>query len=54
MKAYHSASSYLRQAEKVYLDNNIGEDALLGEIYYYMAQSYFKIENISKAIDYSF
>lgn len=54
LKAYHSASSYLRQAEKVYLDNNIGEDALLGEIYYYMAQSYFKIENISKAIDYSF
>ncbi len=54
LKAYHSSSSYLRQAEKVYLDNNIGEDALLGEIYYYMAQSYFKIENISKAIDYSF
>ncbi|MDZ5035031.1 transcriptional regulator, partial [Clostridium perfringens] len=35
LKAYYSASSYLRQAEKVYLDNNIGTDSLLGEIYYY-------------------
>lgn len=53
-KAYHSSSSYLRQAEKVYLDNNIGNDFLLGEIYYYMAQAYFNIEDIAKAIDYSF
>lgn len=54
LKAYHSASSYLRQAEKVYLDNNIGNDQLLGEIYYFMAQAYFKTDNISKAMDYSF
>ncbi|MCR1951360.1 MULTISPECIES: helix-turn-helix domain-containing protein [unclassified Clostridium] len=54
LKAYHSANSYLRQAEKVYLDNSIGDDSLLGEIYYYMARSYFKTENIGKAIDYSF
>ncbi|MGL5380295.1 helix-turn-helix domain-containing protein [Clostridium sp.] len=54
LKAYHSASSYLRQAEKVYLDNNIGNDHLLGEIYYFMAQAYFKTDNISKAMDYSF
>ncbi|MDZ5010298.1 transcriptional regulator, partial [Clostridium perfringens] len=54
LKAYYSASSYLRQAEKVYLDNNIGNDSLHGEIYYYMAKSYFKTENIGKAIDYSF
>lgn len=53
-KAYHSSSSYLRQAEKVYLDNNIGNDFLLGEIYYYMAKAYFNIEDIPKAIDYSF
>ncbi|WP_300381345.1 helix-turn-helix transcriptional regulator [Clostridium sp.] len=53
-KSYHSASSYLRQAEKVYLDNSIGNDFLLGEIYYCMAKSYFKMEEISKAIDYSF
>lgn len=54
LKAYHSANSYLRQAEKVYLDNSIGDDSLLGEIYYYMAKSYFKTENMGKAIDYSF
>jgi len=53
-KAFHSASSYLRQAEKVYLDNNIGNDFLLGEIYYYMAQAFFNLEDISKAINYSF
>ncbi len=53
-KAFHSASSYLRQAEKVYLDNNIGNDFLLGEIYYYMANAYFNIEDISKAMNYSF
>ena len=54
LKAYHSANSYLRQAEKVYLDNSIGNDSLLGEIYYYMARSYFKTEDIGKAIDHSF
>ena len=54
LKAYHSATSYLKQAEKVYLDNNIGNDSLLGEIYYDMAESYFKIDDIKKAIDYTF
>lgn len=54
VKAYHSANSYLRQAEKVYLDNNIGNDSLLGEIYFYMAQSYYKIDNLSQAMNYSF
>lgn len=54
LKAYHSSSSYLKQAEKVYLDNNIGNDFLLAEIYYYMAKAYYTIENIAKAMDYSF
>ncbi|MEG0296532.1 MAG: helix-turn-helix domain-containing protein [Clostridium sp.] len=54
LRAYHSATSYLRQAEKAYLENNIGNDFLLGEIYYFMAEGYFKTENIDKAIDYSF
>lgn len=54
LKAYHSAISYLKQAEKVYLDNNVGSDSILGEIYYQMAESYFKIDNIKKAIDYTF
>lgn len=54
LKAYHSAISYLRQAEKVYLDNKIGNDLLLGEIYYQMAEGYFNIDNLSKAMNYSF
>ena len=54
LKAFHSATSYLRQAEKVYIDNNIGNDFLLGEIYYQMADAYYKVENISQSINYSF
>ena len=54
LKAYHSSSSYFQQAEKVYNDNNIGNDFLIGEIYYYMAYTNFKLENLDKSIDYSF
>lgn len=54
LKAYHSSCSYFQQAEKVYNDANIGNDFLLGQIYYYIAFSYFKLENMDKAIDYSF
>lgn len=54
LKSYNSATSYLKQAERLYLDNNIGNDSILGEIYYQMAESYFKVDNIKKAIDYAF
>lgn len=54
LKAYHSASSYLKQAEKVYLDNNIGNDYLLGEVYYNMSRAYYTVENLSKSMDYAF
>lgn len=54
LKAYYSANSYLKQAEKVYVDNEIGEDYLLGEIYFYLAKTYFEMDNIGQAIDYSF
>ena len=54
LKAYHSASSYLKQAEKAYLDNGIGNDFLLGEIYYNMSKAYFTIENIGKSMDYAY
>lgn len=54
LKAYHSSCSYFQQAEKVFIDNDIGNDFLLGEIYYYIAYTYFKLENIDKAIKYSF
>lgn len=54
LKAYYSANSYLKQAEKVFLDNNISEDYLLGEIYFYLAKTYFAMDNIGRAMDYSF
>ena len=53
LKSYHSSTSYLKQAEKVYLDNNVGNDFVLGEIYYQMAESYFKVDNIKKAVEYT-
>lgn len=54
LKAYNSASSYLRQAEKVYTDNNIGNDYILGKIYYYMSKTYFAIEDTENAKEYAY
>lgn len=54
LNAYHSSCSYFQQAEKVFRDNDIGNEVLLGEIYYYIAYTYFKTDNIDKAISYSF
>ena len=54
LRAYFSACSYFQQAEKVFVDNNIGNDFLIGEIYYYIAYTYFKLESVEKAINYSY
>jgi len=54
LKAYHSASSYFQQAEKVFSDNDTGNDFLLGEIYYYVAYTLYKMDDLKKAINYSF
>jgi len=54
LKSYHSASSYLKQAEKVYLDNNIVDDFLMGEIHYNMARTYYNIEELDLALEYSY
>ena len=54
LKAYHSASSYLKQAEKVYVDNNVVDDFLMGEIHYNMARTYYDIEELNLAIEYSY
>jgi transcriptional regulator with XRE-family HTH domain len=53
LKAYHSASSYLKQAEKVYIDNEVGNDYMLGEIYYYIAIIYFAMEDEDKTNKYA-
>ncbi|WP_163194116.1 helix-turn-helix domain-containing protein [Clostridium thermarum] len=54
LKAYHSSNSYFQQAEKAYADNDVGNDFLVAEIYYYTALTYFKLDNIEKSINYSF
>lgn len=54
LKAYYSACSYFQQAEKAYIDNNIGNDFLLGEIYYYISITYSKLESMDKAINYAY
>lgn len=53
LKAYQSASSYFKHAEKVFMDNDIGNDFLLGEIYYYIAFTYNKLDNLESALAYS-
>ena len=54
LNAYHSSCSYFQQAEKVFQENNIGDDFLLGQIYYFVALIYFKLDNIDKSINYSY
>lgn len=54
LKAYHSAISYFQQAEKVFIDNDIGNDFLIGEIYYYIAFTFSKLNDLDKAINYSY
>jgi len=54
LEAYHSSCSYFQQAEKVFQENDIGNDFLLGEIYYYIALIYFKLDNLDKSINYSY
>jgi transcriptional regulator with XRE-family HTH domain len=53
LKAYQSAYSYFKQAEKVFMDNDVGNDFLQGEIYYYIAFICYKLENTRDAENYS-
>jgi transcriptional regulator with XRE-family HTH domain len=53
LKAYHSAYSYFQQAEKVFQDSNLGDDFLIGQIYYYIGCTFFKLGITDKAINYS-
>lgn len=54
LKAYHSANSYLKQAEKVYTDNEVADDFLIGEIHYNMARTYFDTEELELALKYAY
>ena len=53
-KAYHSASSYFQQAEKIFIENNLVDYFMLGEIYYFIALVYFKLDNIDVSMNYSY
>lgn len=53
-KAYHSSNSYLKEAEKVYISNNLTEDTLLGEIHYYLSKTYFLLDDIRQAMNFAF
>lgn len=44
----------MKQAEIIYLDNNIGNDILLGDIYYCIAKINCKIEKMKEALKYSY
>lgn len=54
LEAYHSSNSYFQQADKIFQENDIGNDFLLGEIYYYIALVNFKLENTETSINYSY
>lgn len=54
LNSYHSACSYLRQAEKVYLDNHIGNEYLIGEIYYFMSKAFFLVEDLERSKEYAY
>lgn len=54
LKAYYSAVSYLKQAESVYEENNIGDDYILGEIYYNLSNVYFLMEKIERSKKYAY
>jgi transcriptional regulator with XRE-family HTH domain len=54
IKSYHSALSYFQQTEKVYFEGKLTDPYLIGEIYYYLAFVYLKLENMEKSINYSY
>lgn len=54
LKSYHSAFSYFQQAEQIFTEHDVGNDFLLGEIYYYIAYTHSKLEDTEKAISYSY
>lgn len=54
LKSYHSALSYFQQGEKVYNENKMNNPYIIGEIYYYLAFIYLKIDDNSKCINFSY
>jgi transcriptional regulator with XRE-family HTH domain len=53
VKTYASALGHFRQAEKVFIDNETANDFLIGEIYYYIAYTYNKLDSKEEAFNYA-
>lgn len=54
LKSYNASFNYFKQAEKVYIENNIKNEFIIGTIYYYLSLTYFKLQDIKNAIDYTY
>lgn len=54
LKVYYSAIGYLKQAEAVYDENNLGDDYSLGEIYYKLSNVYYIIEKLEESKKYAY
>lgn len=44
VKTYAAALGHFKQAEKVFLDNDTGDEFIIGEIYYYIAYTYNQMD----------
>lgn len=53
LKSYNSSLTYFQQAEKIFIDNEVGNDLLKGKIYYYLTKIYFKVDDSEKALNYA-
>lgn len=53
VRTYASALGHFRQAEKVFIDNDTANDFLIGEIYYYIAYTYNKLDSKDDAFNYA-
>ena len=54
LKQCRSSMSYLKQAEAVYVQNNITNESLIGEIYYNISKVNYLLENINESKEYAY
>lgn len=52
-KSYNLSLSYLNKAEDVYMDNDIADNFLLAKIYYFKAETHYRLENLVEAKRYT-
>lgn len=52
LKAYNAGYSYFQQAEKMFIEEGIFDEALIGEIYHYISLSLYKLGINDKSLEY--